>query len=128
MSFTEGVDAQGKPVVHQRPQHPDTYTQGVYRCGERRDHQIRVHRSKWPPVQHPNLNDRPHITGHCERCGAVCIVYDPPSSDMTVILYGEKGSEQGRVEDEAGPVVDESAVPAAGQVVDEAEQPRRGRR
>lgn len=126
MSFTEGVDAQGKPVQHPRPQHPENYLQGVYRCGQRRKHELRIHRSKWPPRQHPNLNDKPHVSGHCENCGAVCLVYDPPQSDITVVLYGEAGSEVGQVRDEEGTVMDEHEVPQAGQVVDEPE-PLRGK-
>ena len=127
MSFTEGVDAQGKPVVHTRPQHAHEYLNGVYRCGQRRKHEIRIRRAQWPPTQHPNLNDRPHVVGTCENCGAICIIYDPIPSDMTVILYGEKGSEQGQVQDEVGAVVAEEEQPEAGQVVEEPEAQHRGK-
>lgn len=129
MSFTDGVDATGKPVVQKRPQHTEEYLRTVHACGERRDHLVRIHRSKWPPQPHPNLNDRPHITANCERCGAICIVYDPVPADMTVMLYGKKGEETGRVVEEHGAVVDEESRPAAGQVLEESELPgRRGRR
>lgn len=127
MSFTEGVDAAGKPVVHPRPQHTSEYLNTVYKCGDRRKHEVRIKRANWPPVQHPNLNDRPHVVGLCENCGGICIVYDPVPSDMTVILYGESGSEQGRVQDEVGEVLDETEVPQAGQVVDEPETQHRGK-
>lgn len=130
MSFTEGVDAKGQKVADTRPKHDQHYLDTVYKCGQRRKHEIRIARANWPPTQHPNLNDRPHVTGTCDNCGAVCIVYDPVPSDMTVILFGEKGSEQGRVQDEVGEVLDESEVPQAGGVVEEPEpdQRRRGRR
>lgn len=109
------------------PQHTEEYLRTVYACGQRRDHLVKIHRSKWPPQAQPGLNDRPYIAAKCERCGAVCIVYDPVPSDMTVMLYGVKGEEAGRVIEE-GAVVDEEAMPGAGQVVDESELPRKGRR
>ena len=109
------------------PQHTDEYRQGVLRCGQRNKHEVRVHRSHWPPQAHANLNDRPHVEGVCENCGGSVIVYDPPDKSITVILYGDPSEAQGRVVLE-GAVIDESQVPVGGTVVDEPEVPRRGRR
>lgn len=130
--FTEqAIDPRTGKVETQppRPRHQEAYLNGPYKCGERRDHLVRVHRSHWPPKQNPSLNDRPFITANCERCGAICIVYDPVPSDMTVVLYGVKGEEAGRVVEEQGAVVDEAdAAPAAGQVIDEPDRGGRRRR
>jgi hypothetical protein len=117
-----------RPEAVKRPQHDETYLKTVYRCGERREHVVRIHRSKWPPPKNPSINDRPYLVANCERCGAVCIVYaDPVPADMTVRLYGEAGEREGRVEDE-GQVVDEASVgETAGQVLEE-EPPKRRRR
>ena len=116
------VEDRAKP-----PQHTQEYLNTVYRCGERRRHEVKVHRSLWPPQAHANLNDRPHVEGTCENCGGQVIVYDPPGKDITVVLFGDPGEQQGRVVDEQGAVVDEAEVPAGGQVVDEPE-PAKGRR
>ncbi len=110
------------------PQHTEEYRTGVYRCGERRDHIVRIHRANWPPVQHPSLNDRPFVPGVCERCGANVIVYDPIPFDMTVVLYGSKDEARGRIEDEVGAAVAEEELPVAGQVVEEQEPMKKGRR
>lgn len=117
------VEERAKP-----PQHTAEYLHGVYRCGERNRHEVRVHRSTWPPQAHANLNDRPHVEGPCEHCGGQVIVYDPPDKSITVVLYGEPGDVQGRVVEEVGAVVEEAAVPVGGQVVDEPEPVKRGRR
>ena len=101
------------------PQHPDEYKRTVYACGERKDHLIRVHRAQWPPKLQPGVTDSPFIAGVCERCGANAIVYNPPSADMTVVLYGDAADVVGRVVDEKGKVIDEAAVPKGGQVVDD---------
>ena len=39
-------------------------------------------------------------------------------ADMTVVLYGEASDAVGKVVDEKGKVIDASAAPKAGQVVD----------
>lgn len=104
--------------VAKAPQHDDTYLRTVYACGQRRDHIVKVHRAHWPPKAQPGLNDAPHLVAKCDRCGATCIVYDPPSADMTVVLYGEASDAVGKVVDEKGKVIDASAAPKAGQVVD----------
>ena len=116
------VEDRAKP-----PQHTQEYLNTVYRCGERRRHEVRVHRSQWPPQAHANLNDRPHVEGTCENCGGQVIVYDPPGKDITVVLYGDPGEQQGRVVEE-GAVVDESEVAAGGQVVEEPEPAKSRRR
>lgn len=111
-----------------RPQHSQEYLNGVWRCGEQRDHKVRIHRAKWPPQPNPSLNDRPFVEGVCERCGGHVQIYDPPDRSITVVLYGEAGEQQGRVEDEVGDVVAEETLPATGQVVTEEPMGRRGRR
>lgn len=111
------------------PQHSQEYLNGVYRCGQRNKHEVRIHRAQWPPAAHANLNDRPHLDRTCENCGGQVIVYDPPDRSVTVILYGEPGERDGKVVEETiGAVLDESAVPAGGQVLEEPEMPKRGRR
>ena len=105
--------------VAKAPQHTQEYKQTVLACGERKDHLIRVHRANWPPKAQPGLSDQtPFVTGVCERCGANAIVYDPPSRDMTVVLYGDAADARGKVVDEKGKVVEDSALPKGGQVVD----------
>ena len=127
--FIENITSAGKPDPPKRPQHPESYLNGPYACGTRRDHQVRIHRSNWPPKKIASLNDNPYVVANCERCGAICLVYDPVPADMTVILYGLKGEEHGHVVEEAtGAVVNEEDAPQAGQVVDEPEPSRRGRR
>ncbi len=125
--FVENITPSGQADPPKRPQHPESYLTGPFKCGQRREHLVRVHRSKWPPKANPSLNDKAYLTANCERCGAICIVYDPVPYDMTVQLYGEKGEEAGHVIEE-GAVVEESDAPAAGQVIDEPEPARRGRR
>jgi hypothetical protein len=128
MEFTEGVDQHGQPVKHPRPQHTAEYLNGVYRCGQRGKHEVRIHRANWPPQQHPNLNDKPHVEGVCENCGGNVQIYDPPDRSITVVLYGDPADKQGRVVEE-GQVLDEAEVPVGGAVVDEEERPsRKGRR
>lgn len=126
--FIEDLTTSGKVEPQKRPQHPESYLSGVFKCGQRREHLIRIHRSKWPPKQIASLNDRPYVSGTCERCGGTCLVYDPPPSDMTVVLYGDPSEAQGQVIDEAGPVVAEEELPQAGEVIDEPKPHRRGRR
>jgi hypothetical protein len=113
------------------PHHTDEYLKTVYACGQRRDHQLRVHRAYWPPRSMHGLNpalvvEKPHVTGPCERCGANLIVYDPPDSSVTVVLYGDASEAVGRVED--GAVVDEAQMAKSGGVIDEpAPSGRKGR-
>jgi hypothetical protein len=132
--FIENIKPNGAPDAAKRPSHPESYLNTVYKCGERREHLVRIQRSKWPPkamVGTPGTAftfDRPYVTATCERCGGTCLVYDPPPSDMTVVLYGDASEAQGKVIDEAGPVVSEEELPQAGQVIDEPEPARRGRR
>lgn len=108
------------------PQHTEDYRKTVYKCGINRDHLVRIHRSKWPPREGGNVQtgEKHFVAAQCERCGGNALVYDPPSRDMTVVLYGEVGDIQGRVLEE-GQVVDEADVPPTGQVVDEPRSPRR---
>lgn len=126
--FLDNIKPSGQAEPPKRPQHPESYLTGVYKCGQRREHLVRIHRSNWPPKPIASLNDRPYVTGTCERCGATCLVYDPVPSDMTVVLYGDASEAHGQVIDEQGAVVNEEEVPAAGQVIDEPEPQRRGRR
>jgi hypothetical protein len=112
------------------PQHDEVYLRTVYACGVNRQHLIRVHRAKWPPRSMQGLNpamvlEKPHVTAPCERCGANVIAYDPPASDLTVVLWGQPGDEHGRVEDEERGAVVEEAAPATGVIVDEPRGPRR---
>lgn len=128
--FTEqAIDPRTGNPVHaaKPPQHPDEWKKGVYACGLRRDHRVRVHRSHWPPRAQPGLNGPPYVSGPCERCGALVLIYDPPGRDVTVVLYGEADEAQGRVEDEVGQVIEDAPEPVVGQVIDEPE-PKRGRR
>lgn len=110
------------------PQHSEAYLQGVYRCGQRHKHEVRVHRSHWPPRAHANLNDQPHVEGACENCGGQVIIYDPPDKSITVVLYGDPSEQHGTVVEEQGAVLDEAQVAPGGQVVDEPEPVKRGRR
>jgi len=126
--FVENIKPSGQADPPKRPQHPESYLTGPFKCGQRREHLVRVHRSKWPPKANPSLNDKPYLTANCERCGAICIVYDPVPYDMTVRLYGEAGEVAGHVEDEVGAVVDDESEAAGGQVIDEPEPVRRGKR
>ena len=109
------------------PTHTDEYKRTVLKCGDRREHLVRVHRSNWPPRwRQANTNEPPSLAGRCERCEATLIVYDPPHRDITVVLYGDLSERVGSVKDEAGAVVEaETGAQPAGSVV---EEPRRGRK
>ena len=114
MTFVADDSPQAQPGVRAKPpQHPEEYTRGVYACGMRRDHVIRVHRANWPPRTggNPQSDPRHYVAGLCERCGANLIVYDPPDRQVTVLLYGSADEAHGRVEDEVGQVIEEAAVP-----------------
>jgi hypothetical protein len=100
------------------PQHDDAYLRTVYACGQRRDHIVKVHRAHWPPKVHPGLNDAPHLVAKCERCGGNVIVYNPPSADLTVQLFGDAADAVGKLVDERGKVIEEAASPKAGTVVE----------
>jgi|SRR5262245_6609107 len=129
--FIENITREGKPDPPKRPQHPESWVNGPKKCGDRRDHLVRVHRSHWPPRPMPGLNGPPYLAANCERCGAVCIVTDPVPADLTVVLYGKPEEAAGRVVEEettAGTAIDESALPDnAGHLVDEA-APKRATR
>jgi hypothetical protein len=129
--FESAAGVRNKP-----PQHSEDYINGVYKCGTKADpvsgskHVLRVHRSKWPPREMHGINpalalEKPHVTGNCEKCGARMIVYDPPSPDVTVVLWGAAGDAHGQVIEEHGTVVEEASVPV-GQVVED--EPRSARR
>lgn len=115
------VEEHAKP-----PQHTAEYLATTYKCAARREHIARVARGNWPPRfgANPNTGERNHLAAVCERCGVNLIVYNPPTPDMTVVLYGDAGEAHGRIEDEQGTVVEE--LPPTGGVIDEPEP--KGRR
>lgn len=115
------------------PTHTDEYKRTVLKCGDRREHLVRVHRSNWPPRwRQANTSEPPSLAGRCERCEATLIVYDPPHRDITVVLYGDPGERVGVVKDEEAVGVVVSAEQAAAQDVSQVgsvvEEPRRGRK
>lgn len=84
----------GAPLRH-------TAEQPQQACESRLDHLVRVASHLWPPRLRPTQQptEKPWLRGHCERCGSMLIVEDPPAGSITVRLYhDETGARVGRVE------------------------------
>jgi hypothetical protein len=117
------------------PQHSEEQLR-VMRC---RPHEMRVHRVVLQNLQtqppRPNEPEGPYHFGPCDRCGAVVsISWDRERNclrqqNVRVIRYGRLDDPVGQIVEGPGEIVDESALPAGGTVVDEIEIPQpRGRK